>query len=82
MKYIIIVLALCSCTKNWECCTSSTTSDAQAPYEYVNGTLVLCSKFSGTTKEKNNIEDSGTTSYEFTYPIDYSVDQVTTCVHD
>ena len=76
MKYIIILLALSSCTKDWSC-TITTSSQF--------GNIESTVDFRGTNKEKAAFEASGTGTtemFDFGSGTYYDINQVTNCVPD
>lgn len=82
MKLLIIVsvLALGSCTKDWECCVEGTTTHTDPALIQLNGTSTYCIDFRGTNQEKNEFEADGTKVSDIGYG--GTLDLVTTCVPD
>lgn len=83
MKLLILsigLLAVTSCTKDWECCIESTTTHTDPALIQLNGTMTHCIDFRGTNDEKDEYEASGTQTSDAGYG--GTIDQVTTCVPD
>ena len=80
MKVLILtisLMALMSCTKDWECCIESHHVNASLG---INTTSTNCIDWRGTNQEKNDFETDGTMTSS-----DYgggTVDLITTCVPD
>lgn len=49
-----------SCTKDWECCTTLKVSGYPDEFASANKTYTNCYDFSGSNKEKDEIENEGT----------------------
>ena len=79
MKHLIIItLLLCSCTKDWECCTNIQAHDTGSPL-LDNNPIKACTDFRGTKQERKAFEEKGTLTEDL--GVGY-LDQVTTCVKD
>ena len=86
MKKILGLLLICaavsSCTKDWECCITTTSSGHTGIYANQNGSTVHCIDFEGDNQEKNDYEASGTNTYNETWPEPYLIEQTTECLPD
>jgi len=79
MILIVAVLCLIGCTKDWECCV--TTSTVGAPGG--DNTFSSCIDYRATNQEKDDFEAIGTSSQESEAGgTIYTINQTTTCVKD
>lgn len=92
MKKMLLLLSVSlmfSCTKDWECCVTTTTSGLVGISSGQNGTSVNCIDFRGTNEEKNEYEALGTQVTNQILPggfgvptIEFTITQTTECVPD
>lgn len=83
---IICLLALASCTKEWNCTITTTTEGHPEGtiFEPFNGSSTYELTFFGTRAEMKAFEESGETHYDFSNGFGddeyyYTIDQITEC---
>ena len=74
MKYLPILLIICSCTKTYECNINTVTSE---PYQNELNHQI---EFEGTKEEVKQFESDGTHVLDFYFPEPYTITQTTTCL--